>query len=75
MCLDDYNFFRIVQAFDNIVDALIESNNFTNISVVKKDLALRGERVSQNNNSLINKLKHAQYWHRSMEKILKVEPC
>ena len=39
-------FIRIVQTFDNIVDALIESDNFTNISIVEQDLALRGERVS-----------------------------
>ena len=43
-----YIFFRIVQAFDNIVDSLIELDNFTNISVVEQDLALRGERVSHN---------------------------
>ena len=40
------SFNRIVQAFDNIVDALIESEDFTNISIVEQDLALRGERVS-----------------------------
>ena len=38
-----------MQAFDNIVDALIQSDNFTNISVVERDLALRGERVSYHN--------------------------
>ena len=37
---------RIVQAFNNIVDVLIEQVNFTNIYVVQRDLALRGERVS-----------------------------
>ena len=37
---------RIVQAFNDIVDVLIEQVNFTNISVVQRDLALRGERVS-----------------------------
>ena len=38
--------YRIVKAFDSIVDALIEQENFTNISVVQRDLALKGERVS-----------------------------
>lgn len=39
-------FYRIVQAFDNIVDSLIQQENFNNISIVERDLALRGERVS-----------------------------
>ena len=38
--------YRIVKAFDSIVDALIQQENFTNISVVQRDLALKGERVS-----------------------------
>ena len=38
--------YRIVEAFNDIVDALIEQVNFTNISVSTRDLALRGERVS-----------------------------
>ena len=37
---------RIVQAFNDIVKVLIEQVNFTNISVVQRDLELRGERVS-----------------------------
>ena len=37
---------RIVKAFDSIVDALIQQENFSNISVVQSDLALKGERVS-----------------------------
>lgn len=37
---------RIVQAYDNIMAILIQQMNFTNISVVQKDLALRGEKVS-----------------------------
>ena len=46
--------YRIVQAFDNIVDSLIQSVNFTNISVVERDLALRGERVSNHNTHDMN---------------------
>ena len=38
--------YRIVEAFNDIVDALIEQVNFTNISVSRRDLALRGEQVS-----------------------------
>ena len=38
-------FCRIVQAFDNIVESLIELENFTNISVNGDDVLLRGERV------------------------------
>ena len=37
--------YRIVKAFDSILDALIQQENFTNISV-QRDLALKGERVS-----------------------------
>ena len=37
--------YRIVQAFDNIVNSLIQQENFNNISVVERDLALRGDRV------------------------------
>ena len=37
---------RIVEAFDNIVDALIQQENFTNISVNTMDILLRAERVS-----------------------------
>ena len=36
---------RIVQQFENIVEALIQQENFTNISVVTEDIALVGERV------------------------------
>ena len=39
-------FDRIVQQFENIVEALIQQENFTNISVVAEDVALVGERVS-----------------------------
>ena len=38
-------FCRIVQAFDNIVESLIEFENFTNLSVNANDVLLRGERV------------------------------
>ena len=37
---------RIVQQFDNIVEVLIEQQNFTNITVTAEDVALVGERVS-----------------------------
>ena len=37
---------RIVQAFENIVDTLIGQNNFTNISIVARDVALIAETVS-----------------------------
>ena len=37
---------RIVQQFENIVEALIEQENFTNVSVIAEDVALVGERVS-----------------------------
>ena len=41
-----FNYFcRIVQAFDNIVESLIEFENFTNLSVNADDVLLRGERV------------------------------
>ena len=43
--LNDVNYFSIVQAFENIVDVLINQVNFTNLSVVQTDLAFRGERV------------------------------
>ena len=45
-CIVISTFYRIVQAFDNIVDSLIQQENFKNISIVERDLALRGERVS-----------------------------
>ena len=38
--------YRIVKAFDSILDALIQQEKFTNINVVQRDLALKGERVS-----------------------------
>ena len=38
-------FYRIVQAFDNIVESLIEFENFTNLSINSDDVLLRGERV------------------------------
>ena len=40
-------FCSIVQAFDNIVESLMEFKKFTNISVNGDDLLLRGERVSK----------------------------
>ena len=43
LCL---SFLRIVQQFENIVEALIQQENFTNISVVTEDIALVGERMS-----------------------------
>ena len=46
LLLKGVNYFRIVQAFENIVDVLINQVNFTNLSVVQTDLAFRGERVS-----------------------------
>ena len=45
--------YRIVQAFDNIVDALIQQENFTDILVVRRDLALRGERVCYHSNAML----------------------
>ena len=45
LLLKGVNYFRIVQAFENIVDVLINQVNFTNLSVVQTDLAFRGERV------------------------------
>ena len=38
-------FFRIVQLFENIVDVLIQQENFTNITVIADDVVLVGERV------------------------------
>ena len=37
---------RIVQQFENILEALIQQENFTTIEVVAEDVALVAERVS-----------------------------
>ena len=39
------SFHRLVQQFENIVEALIVQENFTNVSVIAEDVALVGERV------------------------------
>ena len=57
-CVHDYVlsviliFCRIVLAFDNIVESLIEFENFTNVSVNADDVLLRGERVSKFKHSI-----------------------
>ena len=38
--------FSIINSFEGIVDALINQENFTNITVVEDDIALIGKRVS-----------------------------
>ena len=44
---------RIVQQFENIVEALIQQENFTNISVIAEDVALVAERVSFYSNTVL----------------------
>ena len=37
---------RIIRSFEGIIDALVNKENFTNVKLVKNDIALIGERVS-----------------------------
>lgn len=39
-------FSSIINSFEGIIDALINQENFTNITVVEDDIALLGQRVS-----------------------------
>lgn len=41
-----YILHRIVRSFEGIVDALVNKENFTNVTIVTNDIALIGERVS-----------------------------
>ena len=36
----------IINSFERIIDALINQDNFTNITIVENDIALKGESVS-----------------------------
>ena len=37
---------RIIRSFEGIIDALVNKEDFTNVTLVKNDIALIGERVS-----------------------------
>ena len=39
--------YRIVQAFESILDTLIDQENFTNIRVIEEDVTLIAEQVSK----------------------------
>ena len=41
-----YFAFRIIKSFEGIVNAVVNQENFTNVTVVEEDIAFRGERVS-----------------------------
>ena len=41
--------YRIVRSFESIVRNLLQQENFTNLTVVREDVAFRGERVSYTN--------------------------
>ena len=45
MCTHYFND-SIINSFERIIDALINQDNFTNITVVENDIALKGESVS-----------------------------